>query len=154
MMKAPISEEDHERDLVVQDPRELQESGLLQELVALERQRLDITNRRTEIAHKVVEAADAADKRQYDYHVEKLRRETEERKERRRSIFKIVWAMGVGGALVGALLLLMLFFGTDAQRETAAELLRTVLTGLGGAGVLWLLRTLFEWAMNQSRDDS
>ena len=55
--------------------------------------------------------------------------------------------------VVAVLLLVMLFFGTDTQREVATDLLSTGLTGLGGAGVMWLFGTMFKRAMNDGRDD-
>ncbi len=123
------------------------------ELVALEHKRVDSADRRTEVALKAIEASSAADERQYNYHLEKLRTTMADRNERRRTVSRIVWTMGSAGAVVSGFLLLMLFFGTDAQRATAMDLLRTVLTGLGGAGILWLVRTLYKRAMNQDRGD-
>ena len=140
--------EDRGQALAVQEETQLAEpqqlNRALQELVALERERIDSTNRRTDVALRAIDASDAADKRQYDYHVEKMRKEVEERSERRRSVFRVLWAIGGWVSVVAALLLLMLFFGTDTQREVAMQLLSTALTGLGGAGILWLFRTVLE----------
>lgn len=49
------------------------------ELFNLERGRIASRDRRTEIMRHAITASDAADKRQYDYSVEKLRRDDEDR---------------------------------------------------------------------------
>ena len=43
--------------------------------------------------HRTIDAGDAADKRQYDYHVEKLRRDDDDRKRRHASGIAIVWTL-------------------------------------------------------------
>ena len=138
-------------NLVVQDPQVLapeeQFKDAFGELVALERQRIDSTNRRTDIALKAIEVSDAADKRQYDYHVERLRKNSTERSDKRRATLRMMWAGGVSASLLIAFIMLMLFFGADAQRDTALTLLRTVSTAVGGAGIVWLLKSLFERLM-------
>ena len=96
-----MTEEDE--NLVVQDPQVLalgeQFRDALGELVALEHQRIDSTNRRTDVALKVIEASDSADKRQYDYSVERLRSNTTERSDKRRVIVRMMRVGGVSASL-------------------------------------------------------
>ena len=143
-----------DESLVVQNHQVLapgeQFRDALGELVALERQRIDSTNGRTDIALKAIEASDAADKRQYDYHVERLRKNSGERSDKRRATVGMMWAGGVGAFLVITFILLVLFFGADAQRDTALLLLNTVFTAVGGAGIVWLLKSLFERLMRDN----
>lgn len=108
------------------------------EMIALERQRIASRDRRTEIMRHAIDAGDAADKRQYDYHVEKLRRDDEDRKRRHAAAIRIVWAVFAGATVFAVLLGWMLFAGNDTQRAVANELLETILTGLGGAGIGWM----------------
>lgn len=137
-----------------EDPQELSARKAFEQLVDLERQRIESTNRRTEIALKAIEASDAADKRQYEYHVERLRQRSRARNERHRSIVKFAWAALATVVLAGGFVVSMLFFGNEAQRMAAQDILRTVATAVGGAGALWALmsalRRMFE---NNSRDE-
>ncbi len=86
---------------------------------------MESSDRRAEIGLKAIEASDAADERQYRYHLEKLRTNAQERENRRLSDLRITWARSCGVAAV--------------QREVATEVLRTVGTAIGGAGAVWLL---------------
>ncbi len=89
---------------------------------------------------------------QYDYHVARMQQSGRERAERRRSIVKLLWGTGAFTVVVSIFVLWMLFFGADEQRATAMTLLSTALTGLGGAGVLWLVRALFQRLLQETRD--
>ena len=96
------TERNQEKDLVPRQSPDSTDSVQgelwpISELLQLERKRVDSQNRRTEVAHRAIEASDAADQRQYDYHVEKLRRDDEARRRRHETIgtglggFGIVW---------------------------------------------------------------
>lgn len=87
------------------------------QLIELERQRVDSNNRRTDVAVKAIAASDASDKRQYEYHVEKLRRGSEERKARHGSAIKFVWAVFALAVVSGAFVVGMLFFGDGVVRS-------------------------------------
>ena len=110
------------------------------ELFNLERGRIASRDRRTEVMRHAITASDAADKRQYDYSVEKLRRDDEDRKRRHASGIRIVWVLLVAVTVFAGLLCWMLFAGDDPQRAVANELLETIVNGLGGVGVYWVLR--------------
>ena len=109
------------------------------ELIALERERIDSQNRRTDIARRVIDASDAADKRQYEYHREKLLRDDADRKRRHASDMKVVWGLFASAMALAVVLFWMIFAGDDTQRTVASELLETIVTGLGGFGVGWAL---------------
>jgi hypothetical protein len=118
----------------------------IREILDLERQRVASTNRRTDVALRAIEAGDASDKRQYEYHVEKMRQNSKVRTDHNRSIFKLLWAVFGSIGIAGALVFWMLYFGTEIQREVSVSILRNIGTGLGGAGVLWLFRAAFQRA--------
>ena len=111
------------------------------ELIALERERIASQDRRTAVTRHAIDAGDAADKRQYEYHVEKLRRDDEDRKSRHASGITIVWALLIAAIVFTGLLFRMIFAGDDAQRAVANDLLETIVTGLGGFGIGWLFLT-------------
>ena len=109
------------------------------ELLELERRRVDSQDRRIDVARRAIEASDAADQRQYDYHVERLRRDDEARKHRHESGIRLLWTVFGAGLLLTGLFFWMIFFGDDAQRTVALDILKTVGTGLGGFGIVWFL---------------
>lgn len=113
------------------------------EMLDLERDRLKSQDKRTEIAKMAIEANDAADKRMFDYHMSRLDRESELRKEQ----IKIAKHLIYGGFTVFfisiALLLAMSFFGNESQSETAATLFEKLMTALGGIAVYLLGKGTF-----------
>ena len=109
------------------------------ELLALERERIASQDRRTAVAQHAIDAGDAADKRQYDYHIEKLRRDDEARTRRHASGIAIVWALLAAAIGFVGFVCWMIFAGNDTQRALASELLETVVTGAGGFGIGWIL---------------
>ena len=123
---------------------ETRQMWAFKQLIELERQRVDSNNRRTDVALKAIAASDASDKRQYDYHVEKLRQGSDERKERHRSAINIVWAIFALALAGSAFVIGMLFFGSDSQRAAAEALLKTIGTAVGGAGAFWLVKEAFQ----------
>ena len=141
---APSQQSALERDLVAR-PSSTSSEGIqgelwpVAELVALERERIASQDRRADIARHAIDAGDAADKRQYEYHVEKLRRDDEDRRRRHASGIRIVWALFGAVTALAVFLFWMLFTGDDAQRAVANGLLETIVTGLGGFGVGWAL---------------
>ena len=131
-------------------PQQEFESGppFFKQIIALERERNRSQDQRTAVALQLVEAGDAADKRQYDFHVEKLRLDDEKQRERHQSVFRILWALFIVGSVVVASMFWMIFFGDDTQRTMASDILKTMGTGLGGAGIVWLFRDLYHRALN------
>ena len=109
------------------------------ELIVIERERIASRDRRTDVMRRAIDAGDAADKRQYDYHVEKLRLDDDDRKRRHASGIAIVWTLLAATIGFTGFLCWMLFAGDEAQRAVANRLLGTVLTGLGGFGIGWAL---------------
>ena len=109
------------------------------ELIVIERERIASRDRRTDVMRRAIDAGDAADKRQYDYHVEKLRLDDDDRKRRHASGIAIVWTLLAVTITFIGFLCWMLFAGDEAQRAVANRLLEIVLTGLGGFGIGWVL---------------
>ena len=93
------------------------------ELIVLERERIASRDRRTDVMRRTIDAGDAADKRQYDYHVEKLRRDDDDRKRRHASGIAIVWTLLAATIGFTGFLRWMLFAGDESatgSREQAA----------------------------------
>jgi hypothetical protein len=103
--------------------------------MAVERQRLEASTRRTDVVKMLVEANDAADKRQYEFQMAKLESGNVDLRNRHTLLSRTILGGGIFVILVVALFLYMAFFGNENQRETAIKILTVFGTGLGGAGI-------------------
>ena len=108
------------------------------QLMAVERQRLDATNRRTEVVRMMVEASDAADKRQFEFQMAQLNARTTDASNKHGLLKNILYC--ASGFVIVVLLFLvgMAFFGTQDQQQIAMKILSVFGTGLGGAGIFRL----------------
>ena len=120
-----------------QPPGEPTQAWAFEQLIKLERERVASNNRRLDVAEKVIGAGEAADKRQHEYHVERLRQGSKDRNARHWSFMKLVWAAAIVTATFGGISFYMLFFGDEAQRALALDLLTVVGTAVGGGGALY-----------------
>ena len=104
---------------------------LFDQALQLERERIRSQDRRTEVALRAVEIGDAADKRQFQFHMEKLK--TEERIENKRLGLssRIALILGLTVIVFLSLTAYMLFFGSDGQ---AAPRQRVDYVGVYGVG--------------------
>ena len=112
-------------------------------LIDLERDRIDSFNRRTEVARRAVDANEAADQRQFTFHMEKLKRDSDDRDDRRVTGFKMVWVFIGVVVVAGGFLLLMAFFGDENQKQVAMDLVRTIANGVAGFGIIWAIINAF-----------
>lgn len=111
-------------------------------LIALEEARIESVNRRTELGRMAIEATDASDKRQFEFHSQQLQVVSEHRAANRRLLEKLLWAVGIplGVVIFGALY--MIFFGTDRQSEMAIKLLEIGASAVGGVGIFLFVKNL------------
>lgn len=109
---------------------------MLQEMLDVERQRIESTNRKTEVARYQAENAEASDKRAFEYAMARLQKEEKEGKSRHDLAKTVILAMGGAVLLVIFGLLGFTFYGTEMQRDVAATLLKILFTGLAGYGVI------------------
>lgn len=136
--------EDTGRQIAPADPRperqpqqqDLFPEAAFQQLVSLERERIDAQNRRTELGKLHVESTDAADRRQYEYAIAQLKAEDADNQRRHSLARKLFLGLGVFAAVAASLLLAMAFFGAPDQQTTAVRILSILGTGLGGYGVI------------------
>lgn len=137
----------------IEDTRQqelLPPADLLRRVLEIEQQRIDSTNRRTDVALQAVKASDESDRRQFEYQMEKLHSE-ERAGVRRDSLAKIVVSgAGVFSAGVVVLFLGMAFFGTAQQSDIAMKILGTLAIGGGGYGVISGLTNLVRRLLRNS----
>jgi hypothetical protein len=102
-------------------------------------------NRRTEIAREAIQMSDTADKRQFDYRMEKLRLEDQSDQRRHALSSRILWSGGVTSLFLLLSLLGMAFFASPEKAALAIDLLKVIFTGLGGGGILTLILQTVRW---------
>ena len=120
---------------------------IIKDLIKIEKERIRSQDRRTEVALKAVEASDASDKRQFEYHTQRL--QSEERRATARVSLGLKVAFGIGAVVVAILVIsfYMLFFGAPTQTDYAEKLLTWFFAALGGGGLFVLLQRGLQWVM-------
>ena len=106
------------------------------EMLQLERERIESHDRRTEVLSQMVAADDAADQRLFEFQLEKMRRDDEDRSERRTFGMRLIWALLAGAVLLVGASLLLIAFGDEGQRTAATYLLAVLVTMGGGYGLI------------------
>ncbi len=118
----------------------------------LEKERIKSSDKRTEIARLAIEANDAADKRQFDYHIQKLNHDIEFKTQQAKISEKMLYGVGLVSTAIAALLLFLTFFGTEHQSEIATNLLEKLVTAMSGIGVYLLSKSVFSKLTNQDSE--
>ena len=110
----------------------------------VERQRIDRDNRRTAIMEKQLEVEDAEAQRQFTYFTQTRDAEIALRQDQLKFVRKVIWTLLALGSVVVLSLLGLLIFGDDAQSMTVAAIVKPLLIGLAGYGVVTALARVFK----------
>lgn len=105
----------------------------------IERQRIDRDNRRTAVIEKQLEVEDAEAQRQFTYVTETRDAEIALRQDQLKFVRKVILALLALVNVVVLSLLGLLIFGDDAQSMTVAAIVKPLLIGLAGYGVVTAL---------------
>lgn len=117
----------------------------LDKLLEIEEKRIDSYNKRTDLGHKIIEAQNDSDKRQFEAHMRKLGIDEESDQRRDSLAAKIFGGFGVFAAIVISFLLLMMFFGDADQIENAKNILGSVAQAAGGGALIYLIIAFTKW---------
>ncbi len=120
----------------------------LKALVELEHARIESADRRTAVMQKAFDVLDAQDKRQFEFHKSNADQMHAARRERFSFARRISYGIFGSAALVVALLLWLVFWGTDNQSAIAREMLNYVFVALGGAGVFAIGRMALRYLLH------
>ena len=118
------------KELVRPEEKSSDQLEMFSEMVALERERIASRNQMVAVLQAGFEGADAADKRHYEFQMNRLARNDRYRNRRLTNIVRFGW---YGAAVVAGLLAIVvyaLFWGTPEQRAAAVALAGT---GVGAA---------------------
>ena len=113
------------------------DGATLSEAGEIDRRHFDLQNRRAEVVLRMIDVADAADKRENDYRVKQL--ESNERIAKAHLSLAAYIAAGIAAAIVLVFLaaFAMFFFGSDEQADRAQRLLGLFFAALGGGGLFF-----------------
>ena len=138
-------------------PGEGKQLDLFADALEVERERIRSQDRRTDVVRAAIEANDAADKRQFEFHMAKLGEDRQQRqddtalgKTRLRLAVGIAIAFGAVAIAIIALFVTMLFFGTPTQSDVAAGVLSTLGKGVGGFGFIYAFIAAFRALVGRS----
>jgi len=113
------------------------------EMFELERERLKSADKRTEIARLAIEVNDASDQRMFDYHMARIQKESEIRRDQ----LNLIRGTAIGGGAIASVIILllfgMLFLGDAHQSELAGGILEKLAVALSGIGAYLLGKTAF-----------
>ena len=126
----------------------------LSAVVHIEQMRADVLNRQTDVSRLIIEAQNLADQRQFDYASRQLEYEKDIEEKRISTAGKIIWGLIGVAALPFFLVLLMFFFGNDANREGAKGLLVYGGTALAGWGAISAIKTAFSKILSRRNDQN
>ena len=112
---------------------------MLKDAAELERRRLGTQKERNKIALRALEVSENSDRRQFEFHKEKLA--TEERaRDKSHSLARLVIIFGGGATLLlVVLVIIMAFFGNEKQSEIAMTMIGVAGKAAGGAGFIYLV---------------
>jgi|14BtaG_2_1085337.scaffolds.fasta_scaffold00447_23 hypothetical protein len=113
------------------------------EILDLERQRIQVSDRKNDVMLEAIKAQDLADKRQFDYHMQCQSDNTEHRRTNQITATRLLWAISLSGGLIIFSLMAASLSGEPALSSKASELLSTLFKAVGGAGAFILLRNIF-----------
>lgn len=76
--------------------------------------------------------------------MEKLKRDSEDRADRRVTGFRMLWVFIFLATGSMAFFAWMAFFGDDAQRQIAIDLVGKLVNGIAGFGIIWAIINAFK----------
>ena len=120
------------------------------ELIALERDRINSQDKRTEVARAAVDAQLESDKRQFDYHMARLNNEESDNRRKFTFASRYLWALFGVATVVFLFLVGVAFFGNPAQSALAMQILRTLGHIATGAGLLIFGRHAWRYLFDHS----
>ena len=112
---------------------------LLERLIKLEEGRLARDNRQIDLQEKAIEVSNQQDERQANFHRDRITLEDGQDKRRVTLVSRTLW---IGATLIAfplALLLWMVFWGDETQRDTALVVFEATAIGVAGYGVITAL---------------
>ncbi len=112
------------------------DKSTIQDVLDVEKLRIDRDNRRTGFLEKSLELADAQDQRQFEFASKTRDDQLELEQERLKFLRTLVWILVGLVSLAVASLLSLFVFGNEVHRAAVAQVASPLLIGLAGWGVI------------------
>lgn len=109
------------------------------EMLAVQRESIASRDRAVDAMREGFRMLEAADERQFRYHTNRLERDDAFRNRQLNHSIRRTWAAGAVGVALLGVVVSMLFWGDDLQRQVAVQLVTYGSTGLGSLAVGFLL---------------
>lgn len=122
------------------------------ELIDLERSRIDNANRMVEVRRELIAASDRNDQRHFEFHTNRLEREMEFHHARHKTYKTVVYAVIVASVATVWFLFYNAFYGDGLQQEYALAIIKYLAIGLAGYGVISGIAGLFKRLLKPSED--
>ena len=131
------------------DERRTFPQSTIEEVLDVEKRRVERDNKRTALVERSFELADERDRRQFEYATKV--HEDDMALRRQQSLFfrKLVWTLVGLGVVFFAALFLLVFFGTEEQRSTASTVATPALIAVAGYGVIATLTRAMKSLVNR-----
>ncbi|MEZ5573513.1 MAG: hypothetical protein R3E64_16065 [Halioglobus sp.] len=114
------------------------------EVLDVERERIKVQDRRNDVMLAAIKANDDSDKRQHDFHMQRITDNHSIQVAKTKSATKLIWGLLGSACVFFSAMLYMLFFGDNSQSYLAMAALKLVLTAGGGAGVYVLVAKMVQ----------
>lgn len=122
------------------------------DLIALERARIDNANRQIEAGRELIAASDRNDQRQFEFHTNRLEREMELRHTRHKTYKVVVYVVVLASVATLWFLLYNAFYGDGEQKEYGLMIVKYLAISIAGYGVISGLAGLFKKFLKQGEE--
>ena len=140
---------DNELGEALPDERRAFPQHTIEEILDVEKRRVDRDNRRTALVQKSFELADEQDRRHFEYATKAHEDDMALRRDQSLFSRRLVWTLVGLGVVFFAALFVLVFFGTEEQRTTAAVVATPALIAIAGYGVITTLTRAMKSIVNR-----
>ncbi|MDD9885196.1 MAG: hypothetical protein OXU62_11835 [Gammaproteobacteria bacterium] len=117
------------------------------DLIDLERARIDNANRLVDVRRELIAAGDRNDQRHFEFHTNRLEREMAFHHTRHKTYKTVVYAVIIATVATVCFLFYNAFYGEGRQQEYALMIIKYLAIGLAGYGVISGIAGLFRRLM-------
>lgn len=122
------------------------------DLIALERARIDNSNRQVEAGRELIAASDRNDQRQFEFHTNRLEREMELHHTRHKTYKVVIYAVVLASVATIWFLLYNAFYGEGGQKEYGQMIAKYLAISVAGYGVISGITSLFKRLMKSDEE--
>jgi len=122
------------------------------DLIDLERARIDNANRQVDVKRELIAAGDRNDQRHFEFHTNRMEREIAFHHARHKTYKTVVYAVVTASVATVWFLFYNAFYGDGLQQEYALMIIKYLAIGLAGYGVISGVAGLFKRLMKPDEE--